>query len=88
MGLLPTRKRKIVGHDLDGRPLQLVFTVAHKLYTCPSCRSSIEIGAEHVLVRRREDSGRRFHQHWHRDCAAALAREISIAASLARDGRD
>lgn len=67
-GMLPTRRRNIRGRDLDGNKAELTFAISKKLYRCPSCRRSIEIGSEHVVVRWDRTDGETFHQHWHRDC--------------------
>ncbi len=66
--MLPTRRRNVRGTDLDGNRAELAFAISKKLYRCPSCRSSIAIGTEHVVVRWDQPDGDRFHQHWHRDC--------------------
>ena len=79
---LPSRRRPVRGNDLDGNEIELVLSIARKLYVCPGCRGSVEIGAEHVLVRRREPSGRRYHQHWHTDCARPLARELDLSSGI------
>ena len=76
---MPTRRTSISGTDLDGRPVKLSVGISRKLYRCPGCRESIEIGREHVIVEREEESGRSFHQHWHTDCARVIAREVAIA---------
>lgn len=76
---LPTRRTPVRGTDLDGNEIELVVSVARKLYVCPACRGSVEIGAEHVLVRRRDVDGERYHQHWHTDCAREVARELHLA---------
>jgi len=80
---LPTRRHPVRGTDLDGNSIELVVSIARKLYVCPKCRGSVEIGAEHVVVRRRDkrrdDTDDRYHQHWHTGCAASLARELEIS---------
>ena len=77
---LPSRRRPVRGNDLDGNEIELVLSIARKLYVCPGCRGSIEIGAEHVLVRRHDVSGQRYHQHWHTECARPLARELDLSS--------
>lgn len=79
---LPSRRHPVRGTDLDGNEIELVLSIARKLYVCPSCRGSVEIGAEHVLVRRRDVSGERYHQHWHSGCAQALARELELSEGM------
>lgn len=85
MARLPSRRSDVRGNDLDGNEIRLAHGIARKLYVCPSCRHRLEIGEEHVIVKRERD-GDRFHQHWHRECARSLAREMEIAASLGRGG--
>lgn len=64
---LPTRRRHVIGQDLEGRNIELRLSISRKLYRCPGCGGSLEIGSEHVLVMF-TDAG--YHQHWHNDCAA------------------
>ena len=82
---MPTRRHPVRGTDLDGNEIELVLSIARKLYVCPRCRGSLAIGSEHVLVRRRDMSGRRYHQHWHTACAETLARELEISARTGPD---
>jgi hypothetical protein len=79
---LPTRRDPVVGHDLDGEPITLKLIVSKQLYVCPGCRSTVEIGSEHVLVQRRGADPH--HQHWHTTCASAIAREMDIARNKPR----
>ncbi|MPZ69248.1 MAG: hypothetical protein GEU71_06915 [Actinobacteria bacterium] len=72
----PTRRHSLMGKDLDGNTIVLSFTISHSLYTCPGCRGQIEVGREHTLVRYVEPDGEAWHQHWHRDCARTLEREM------------
>jgi uncharacterized membrane protein len=76
---MPTRRRSVKGVDLDGRRVELSVGISRNLYRCPGCRESIEIGREHVIVDRDEESGRSFHQHWHTDCARVIGRELAIS---------
>jgi hypothetical protein len=46
------------------------FSISKKLYTCPHCRSSIDVGREHTFVRYLGGPAGAYHQHWHTDCAA------------------
>lgn len=73
---LPTRRSALAAVDLDGRGVVLEFTIGHKLYRCPGCGSSIEVGAEHVLVKLAPPGERPYHQHWHRQCTAGLRRQL------------
>jgi hypothetical protein len=78
---MPTRRKSVRGRDLGGDLIELEVSVARSLYTCPSCRGRIEIGAEHVFLRRTPaDGSPAYHQHWHTDCARAIARELDLAA--------
>jgi len=77
---MPTRRRPVRGRDLGGDRVELEVSVARKLYTCPGCRASIEIGAEHVFLRRSPaDGSQSYHQHWHTACARPIARELDLA---------
>jgi hypothetical protein len=78
---LPSRRHPVRGRDLDGNDVDLEWSISRKLYVCPACRGRIEIGEEHVFVRRHPPEGS-YHQHWHQRCARELSREIEIAASL------
>ena len=73
---LPTRRESIEGQTYDGARLRLVHTIARKLYRCPSCHGSVDIGSAHTLVQFLSEDPP-FHQHWHRSCAAdELLREF------------
>jgi hypothetical protein len=76
MSLLPTRRHLLTGTDFDGNSVQLEFSISKQLYRCPGCRKSIPIGSEHVFVRITEPGVGSYHQHWHRECSRALAREL------------
>ena len=67
-GEMPTRRFSIRGTDIDRRRLELALSVSKQLYVCPSCRSHVEIGSEHVVVRIVESPEGSFHQHWHSEC--------------------
>jgi hypothetical protein len=73
----PTRRHSLMGKDFDGNTLVLAFTISHQLYKCAGCHEGIEVGAEHTLVRYEEPDGMSYHQHWHRDCARSLEREMT-----------
>ena len=78
---MPTRRRAVTGKDLGGDHIELEVSIARKLYRCPGCRGGIEIGAEHVFLRRSPaDGSSPFHQHWHKDCVRPIARELDLAA--------
>jgi hypothetical protein len=78
---MPTRRRPVRGKDLGGDGIELERSVARKLYTCPGCRGSIEIGAEHIFLRRTPaDGSPAYHQHWHAACVHEIARELDLAA--------
>ncbi len=74
--LLPTRRSSIRGRNLDGLDVVLSWSIAKKLYRCPGCKSSIEVGADHVLVRYGDDDEEGHHQHWHGPCVQAIRREL------------
>jgi hypothetical protein len=65
----PSRRQSIRAKDLDGNELEFVFSISKKLYRCPGCGRSIEVGREHTLVRYLGGPMGRFHQHWHAECA-------------------
>jgi hypothetical protein len=70
---LPRRGATLTGRDADGRPVELVRSVARKLYRCPCCGGEIEIGEDHILVRYPErDASGYTHHHWHAECAREL----------------
>jgi hypothetical protein len=66
---LPNRRQSVEGETLDGDQVRLAHTIARKLYRCPGCGDSIEIGSAHTLVQYLAAESA-FHQHWHRGCAA------------------
>jgi hypothetical protein len=79
---LPDRRNNVVARDLDGNRVELSTSLAPRLYTCPSCRSEIGIGSEHVLVRFIPEAGEPWHQHWHVDCVRSqLSRELRDAVT-------
>lgn len=73
---LPTRRLSVKGVDYDGNTIVLALVVAKKLYRCPGCGGDIDVGSDHVLVRVAKPAGESYHQHWHRDCARSLLREM------------
>ncbi len=73
----PTRRHSLMGRDFDGNQIIMAFSISHQLYKCPGCQGGIEVGQEHTLVRYIESDGQNFHQHWHRDCARTLEREMT-----------
>jgi hypothetical protein len=81
----PSRRTNLRGVDLDGNEIEFVFTISKKLYRCPGCGLSIDVGREHTLVRYLEGPKGSFHQHWHSDCAAdSFRREMRNVRSVAR----
>ena len=66
----PSRRKSLHATDLDGNELIFAFSISRKLYRCPGCRESIEVGREHTLVKYLEGPAGTFHQHWHTECAA------------------
>lgn len=66
----PTRRKSLRAEDLDGNQVLFVFSISKKLYVCPYCRESIELGREHTFVRYLGGPSGTFHQHWHTECAA------------------
>ena len=73
---LPNRRESIEGETFDGAKLRLVHTIARKLYRCPGCHESVDIGAAHILVQYLSAEPP-FHQHWHESCATdEVVREL------------
>jgi hypothetical protein len=76
---LPNRRESIEGETFDGMSLRLVHTIARKLYRCPGCHGSVEIGSAHTLVHYLSAEPP-FYQHWHEGCAATeLVRELKTS---------
>jgi hypothetical protein len=76
---LPNRRQSIEGETYDGAAVRLAYTIARKLYRCPGCRESVEIGTAHTLVQYLS-SDPPFHQHWHRQCAvSSVVRELKTS---------
>jgi hypothetical protein len=65
---VPNRRQKVQGRSLDDELVELSFTIAKKLYRCPGCGKSIDVGSAHTLVRFLEEDSPHY-QHWHRGCA-------------------
>jgi hypothetical protein len=65
----PNRRQSVEGETYDGAFIRLTYTIARKLYRCPGCRTSVEIGTAHTLVQH-PSADPPWHQHWHRECAA------------------
>jgi hypothetical protein len=73
---VPNRRQSLQGETFDGEIVRLAYTIARKLYRCPGCHESVDIGSEHTLVRYLS-ADPPFHQHWHRQCAlSALVPEL------------
>lgn len=81
----PSRRQSVAGTDLDGRDVVMSASIARKLYRCPGCGGSIDVGAEHVLVRVTERGGESYHQHWHGECSRAVRRELTGARATRPD---
>ena len=76
---VPNRRQSIEGETYDGDAVRLAFTIARKLYRCPGCRESVEIGTAHILVQYLS-SDPPFHQHWHSHCAmSSVVRELKMS---------
>jgi hypothetical protein len=76
---IPNRRQSLQGETFDGATVRFAYTIAKKLYRCPGCRLSVEIGAEHILVQYLS-ADPPFHQHWHRQCALTeLVPELKIS---------
>ncbi len=76
MDELPNRRQSVEGETFDGASLRLSYSIAKKLYRCPGCHTSVDIGSAHTLVQFLS-ADPRFHQHWHAACARTqLLREL------------
>jgi hypothetical protein len=69
---LPDSRNDIVALDADGHDVRLIRSIAGKLYRCPGCHDTIQIGTDHVLVLTPEDADGFPHHHWHSGCAEQL----------------
>ncbi|MDP9226722.1 MAG: hypothetical protein M3P18_23355 [Actinomycetota bacterium] len=73
---LPNRRQSVEGETFDGATLRFSYSIARKLYRCPGCHSSVDIGSAHIVVQFRS-ADPRYHQHWHERCVEArLMREL------------
>jgi hypothetical protein len=72
---LPNRRQSIEGTTYDGTRLRFVYTIARKLYRCPGCHGSVEIGAGHTLVQYLSAEPA-WYQHWHSRCTGGLIHEL------------
>jgi hypothetical protein len=75
METLPNRRHSLEGETYEGARLRMVYTIARKLYRCPGCHLSVEIGDGHTLVHYLS-ADPAYYQHWHRTCAAELIRQL------------
>lgn len=69
---LPDTRRSLRGTDPDGDEVWLIRSISQKLYHCPGCHGSIEIGADHVVVQYVHRGGGTTHHHWHRRCTSEI----------------
>jgi hypothetical protein len=75
----PNRRQALEGETYDGVFVRLKYTVARKLYRCPGCGTSVEIGSAHTLVQY-PTAEPPWHQHWHRECAVtAFVRQLKTS---------
>jgi hypothetical protein len=66
---LPDKRRAIKGFKKDSNSEVLIRTaVSAKLYFCPGCNDTVEIGLMHTLVVYIDRSAHETHGHWHFDC--------------------
>ena len=69
---LPNRRWSLQGYTSDGDEAWLIRSISQKLYHCPGCHHSIEIGTEHVVLQYVMRLGGTEHHHWHHRCAEEL----------------
>jgi len=69
---LPDSRQSLLGLTAEGDEAWLIRSISQKIYTCPGCHGSIEIGDEHVVVQYVLRIGGTEHHHWHRQCAHQL----------------
>jgi hypothetical protein len=65
---LPDQRQSLVGADVEGEEVVLIRAISRKPYRCPNCGREVEIGSEHVVVRRSHPARDIKHTHWHRAC--------------------
>ncbi len=68
---LPDTRWSLVGIDDEGHEAWLIRSISQKLYRCPGCHGTIDIGSEHVVVQFVKRLGGTEHHHWHRRCVEA-----------------
>jgi hypothetical protein len=71
---LPDQRQSLVGADVEGEEVVLIRAISRKPYRCPNCGREVEIGSEHVVVRRSHPAREIKHTHWHRACVDAALR--------------
>ena len=69
---LPDKRHSLVGHTDEGDEAWLSRGISTKLYRCPGCHGSLDIGADHVIVHYVRRLGGTDHHHWHRRCAEEI----------------
>lgn len=66
---LPDRKHAIKAFKKDSNSEMLIRTaVSSKLYFCPGCKNTVDIGSMHTLVVYINRNAHETHGHWHFDC--------------------
>jgi hypothetical protein len=69
---LPDSRHSLRGLDAEGHEAWLIRGIAGKLYRCPGCHETVEIGEEHVIVHFVRRAGGSDHHHWHTRCVSEL----------------
>ena len=69
---LPDSRNSLRGLDSEGHEAWLIRGIAAKLYRCPGCHGTIEIGDEHVIVHYVRRLGGSDYHHWHSRCVSEL----------------
>jgi hypothetical protein len=64
----PNRREALCAKDPDNMTVFLAYAIAKKLYQCPCCKEYIDIGREHVILRKIQPSKRYDHHHLDFDC--------------------
>lgn len=80
---LPNGSVSLKGNCRNGDRMYLALSIARKLYICPQCDRTVEIGTENVLVFRVSSDGRKWQtrQHFHRLCARLYAKRYKVNLS-------
>ena len=83
MQALPNRRTSIQGETYEGERIRLSLSVAKKLYRCPGCKQSLEIGTDHVFVKYLDADPPYDHEHWHSGCAESkLIRNLASSSAV------